>query len=192
MVWWITFLFISRGWPGGCASLTRGTHGTKMHYGEKGKPAEAVWCFGQYSAAKPCESPAIHVDVTLTHITYLSIVTDHIHIFMETIFPNGSGIFHQVNISYHKAIFFWNGLRNTTTNSKCWHSPDFNSIEHLWDVLDKQVQPMEASPRNFQDLKDLLLTSLWQIPQHTFKGQVESMPRRVRAVLVAKGEPTQY
>ncbi|XP_047013707.1 chloride intracellular channel protein 5a isoform X2 [Ictalurus punctatus] len=41
---------------------------------------------------------------------------------------------------------------------------------------------MEALPSNLQDLKDLLLTSWCQIPQHTFRSLVESMPRRVRAV----------
>ncbi len=71
-------------------------------------------------------------------------------------------------------------------------SPDLNSIEHLWDVMKKQVRSMEAPPRNLQDLKDLLLTSWYQTPQHTFRGLVESMPRWVRAVLAAKGGPTQY
>jgi len=39
------------------------------------------------------------------------------------------------------------------------NSPDLNPIEHLWDVLNKQVRSMEAPPHNLQDLKDLLLTS---------------------------------
>ncbi|ROL43687.1 ATP-binding cassette sub-family C member 8 [Anabarilius grahami] len=46
-------------------------------------------------------------------------------------------------------------------------------IEQLWDVLNKQVRSMEAPPRNLQDLKDLLLTSWCQIPQHTFRGVVD-------------------
>ncbi|MCI4386854.1 hypothetical protein PGIGA_G00067410 [Pangasianodon gigas] len=66
------------------------------------------------------------------------------------------------------------------------NSPDLNPIEHLWDVLDKQVRSIEAPPHNLQDLKDLLLTSWCQIPQHTFRSLVESMPRWVRAVLVAQ------
>ncbi|KAK3509804.1 hypothetical protein QTP70_011627 [Hemibagrus guttatus] len=55
------------------------------------------------------------------------------------------------------------------------NSPDLNPIQHLWDVLDKQVRSMEAPPHNLQDLKDLLLTSWCQIPQHTFRDLVESM-----------------
>ena len=33
VVWWLTFSFTSRGWLG--ASLTSGTHNTRMHYGKK-------------------------------------------------------------------------------------------------------------------------------------------------------------
>ncbi|KAK3551827.1 hypothetical protein QTP70_029006 [Hemibagrus guttatus] len=68
------------------------------------------------------------------------------------------------------------------------HSPDLNPIQHLWYVLDKQVRSMEAPPHNLQDLKDLLLTSWCQIPQHTFRDLVESMPRRVRTVVWHKGD----
>ncbi|KAK3549510.1 hypothetical protein QTP86_002481 [Hemibagrus guttatus] len=39
----------------------------------------------------------------------------------------------------------------------CPNSTDLNTIEHLWDVLNKQVRSMEAPPHNLQDLKDLLL-----------------------------------
>lgn len=54
-------------------------------------------------------------------------------------------------------------------------------------MLDKQVWFMEAPPPNLDNLKYLLLTSWCQIPQHTFRGLVESVPLRVRAVLGAKG-----
>lgn len=43
--------------------------------------------------------------------------------------------------------------------------PDLNPIEHLLDVLDKQVRSMEAPAS--QDL-----------PQHTLRALVESIPRR--------------
>ena len=138
---------------------------------------------------------AIHVDVTLIRITYPGIVADHVHPFMETVFPDGSGIFQQDKASCHKANILqeWFEEHNRKFRVLTWppNSPDLNPIEHLWDVLDKQVRSMEASPRNFQDLKDLLLTSWCQIPQSTFKGLEDSMPRRVGAVFATKGGPTQ-
>ncbi|KAK3529377.1 hypothetical protein QTP70_029484, partial [Hemibagrus guttatus] len=95
---------------------------------------------------------AIHVDVTLTRSTYLSIVADH----------------------------EWFYEHNNQFEVLTWppNSPDLNPIEHLWDVLNKQVRSMESPPYDLQDLKDLLLTSWCQIPQHTFRDLVESMPRR--------------
>ncbi|KAK3520060.1 hypothetical protein QTP70_011983 [Hemibagrus guttatus] len=56
------------------------------------------------------------------------------------------------------------------------NSPDLNPIEHLWDFLDKQFRSMEDPSHNLEDLEDLLLTSWCQIPQHTFRDLVESMP----------------
>ena len=143
-----------------------------------------------------CLGPAIHLDVTLTHTTYLNIAADHVHPFMETIFPDGCGFFQQDNTPCKKTNMFqeWFEEHNNKFEVLTWppNSPDLNPIEHLWDVLDKQIQSMEAPPCNIQDLKDLLLTSWCQIPQHTFRGLVESMPQRVRAVLAAKGGPAQY
>ncbi len=62
--------------------------------------------------------PVIHVDVTLTHTTYLSIVTDHVHLFMETVFPGGCGLFQQDNAPT-KQKWFRNGLRSATTSLRC-------------------------------------------------------------------------
>ncbi|KAJ4948457.1 hypothetical protein JOQ06_019991 [Pogonophryne albipinna] len=64
------------------------------------------------------------------------------------------------------------------------NSPDLNPVEHLWDVLDKQVRSMEAPPRNLQDIKDLLLMCWCQTPQHTFRDLLGSMDLVVRAVFV--------
>ena len=50
--------------------------------------------------------PAIYVDVTLTHITYLSIVEGHVLPFMETVFPDGCGLFQQDDMPCHKAKIF--------------------------------------------------------------------------------------
>ena len=44
------------------------------------------------------------VDNTLTHTTYLSIVTNHVLPFMETVFPDGCGLFQQDYASCHKAM----------------------------------------------------------------------------------------
>ncbi len=83
--------------------------------------------------------PAIHVDVT-----YLSIVADHGHSFMETVFPGGCGLFRQDNAPCYKAKMVQEWFEENNNNEfevMTWppNSPDIYPIEHLWDVLNKQV-----------------------------------------------------
>ncbi|KAK3525097.1 hypothetical protein QTP86_015271 [Hemibagrus guttatus] len=119
----------------------------------------------------------------------------HVHPFMETLFPDGCGLFQQDNAPCYKAKMAqeWFDEHNSQFEVLNWppNSPDLNPIQHLWDVLDKQVRSMKAPPHNLQDINDLLLISWCQIPQHTFRDLVEPMPRQVKAVLAAKGGPTQ-
>lgn len=44
---------------------------------------------------------------------------------------------------------------------------------------EKQVFSLKAPPHNLGDLKDLLLMTWCQIPQHNFRGLVEIMPQKV-------------
>ncbi|KAK3523811.1 hypothetical protein QTP70_010172 [Hemibagrus guttatus] len=87
--------------------------------------------------------PAVHVDVTVTRSTYLSIAADHVHSFMETLFPDGCGLFQQDNAPCHKAemVQEWFDDHNNQFEELTPppNSPDLNPIQHLWDVLDKQV-----------------------------------------------------
>ncbi|KAK3526203.1 hypothetical protein QTP70_017761, partial [Hemibagrus guttatus] len=94
-----------------------------------------------------------------------------------------SNISQQDNVPCHKAkmVQEWFDEHNNRFEVLTWppNSPDLNLIEHLWDVLDKQVRSMEAPPHNLQDFMGLLLTFWCQIPQHTFRDLVESMPRQL-------------
>lgn len=61
---------------------------------EEGKLAEVVWHFGQCSVGKLCLLPSIWL--FLWHVPpVLTIVVDHAHHFMETVFPDAFGLFQQ-------------------------------------------------------------------------------------------------
>lgn len=79
--------------------------------------------------------------------TYLSIITHHVHPMMETLFPDGIGLFQQDNTPCHKV----------TMAQECF--------EDEFKVLTRPPNTSDLSPPNFYDLKDLLPTSWCQIPQ---------------------------
>ncbi len=66
-------------------------------------------------------------------------------------------------------------------------SPDLNPIEHLWDVVEREIRIMGVPPTNLQKLRDAIKSIWTKISDEWFQHLVESMPRRIKAVLKAKG-----
>ncbi len=71
-------------------------------------------------------------------------------------------------------------------------SPDLNPMEHLWDVMKREIRIMNAQPTNLQQLRDAIMSIWTKISEEFFQHLVESMPRRIKAVQNAKGGPTWY
>ncbi|GBP03423.1 Transposable element Tcb1 transposase [Eumeta japonica] len=69
-------------------------------------------------------------------------------------------------------------------------SPDLNPIEHIWDVLDKKVRKYDISSR--ETLKTALIRAWSEITPDITENLVNSMPRRLQAVIDAQGGPTKY
>ncbi|GFT57942.1 transposable element Tcb2 transposase [Trichonephila clavipes] len=71
-------------------------------------------------------------------------------------------------------------------------SPELNHIKHLWDILEQGVKGHHTTPTNLTELWRAL-ANIWQvIPVERFQKLVESMPRRVAAVIKIRGGPTRY
>ncbi len=51
---------------------------------------------------------------------------------------------------------------------------------------------MDVQPANLQQLRDAIMSIWTKISEEYFQHLVESMPRRIKAVLKAKGGPTRY
>ncbi len=56
-------------------------------------------------------------------------------------------------------------------------SPDLNLIEHLWDVVEREIHIMDVQPTNLQQLCDAIMTIWTNISEESFQHLVESMPQ---------------
>ena len=69
-------------------------------------------------------------------------------------------------------------------------SPDLNPIENLWSILNSRMKDHCCSTKEelFEELK-----AAWEaLPVETLTSLVDSVPRRLQAVIDAKGYPTKY
>ena len=76
------------------------------------------------------------------------------------------------------------------------YSPDLSPIEHLWDELDRRVRrcrnPPPPPPQTLGQLRTALLEEWENIPMRKINALVNSMQRRIMAVIHATGGHTRY
>jgi transposase len=71
-------------------------------------------------------------------------------------------------------------------------SPDLNPIEHLWAHLKRRLAEYDTEPSGMIELWERVQVEWNKIPQQVCMDLIESMPRRIAAVLKAKGGNTKY
>ncbi len=69
-------------------------------------------------------------------------------------------------------------------------SLDLNRIEHLWGILKRKVEERKVS--NIHQLCDVVMEEWKRTPVATCESLVNSMPKRVKAVLENNGGHTKY
>ena len=72
------------------------------------------------------------------------------------------------------------------------YSPDCNPIEHCWDQLDRAVRQRDPAPSSLQELRAALLEEWENLSQRNVNKLIDSMPRRIGAVLESRGGYTRY
>ena len=101
-------------------------------------------------------------------------------------------IFQQDNASCHTAKSTKSWMARNSIRLLDWpaQSPDLNPIEHLWDGLGRQLGSRAFSNNNqlWQHLQEQ-----WKLLSRLYISKlVESMPRRIQAVIDARGGYTRY
>ena len=107
-------------------------------------------------------------------------------------FGEGPFLFQHDNAPVHKARSIQKWFVEISVEEIHWpaQSPDINPIKPLWDELESRLQARPNRLTSVPDLTNALLAEWKQVPAAMFQHLVVSLPRRVEAVIAAKGGPT--
>ena len=67
------------------------------------------------------------------------------------------------------------------------NSPDLNTIENLWSILEETMKSEKDQPKNIADLEKLLQGAWKKIKLDTLENLVKSRRDRVRDIVKKKG-----
>ena len=103
-------------------------------------------------------------------------------------------IFQQDNDSKHTSKAAQKWFENNEIEVLEWpaQSPDLSPIEHLWEYLEWRLAAYKTEPKGMLELWERIEIEWDKIPLEVCMNLIESMPRRIAAVLKAKGGYTRY
>ncbi len=103
-------------------------------------------------------------------------------------------IFQDDNAPAHRAAAVSDFHEATGVRRLPWpsRSPDLNPIEHVWDSITRRINSRPNIAESLHQLEVWVREEWRQLPQPDIDALIDSMPRRVRAVIIARGGSTQY
>ncbi len=139
--------------------------------------------------------PLVPTEHRLNTTVYLSIVADHVHPFMTTVYSSSDVYFQQDNAPCHKAqiISDWFLEHDNEFTLLKWppQSPDLNPIEQLWDVVEREIRIMNVQPTNLQQLRDAIMSIWTKINEECFNTLLNLCHEELRQLWRRLG-PTRY
>jgi hypothetical protein len=108
--------------------------------------------------------------------------------------PEVSIIFQQDNDPKHFSKRAQNWFKSEEIRLLDWpaQSRDLSPIEHLWQHLKKRLNSYERSARGVWELWKRIDAEWGKIEVEEYQKLIESMPRRLEAVIQANGGHTKY
>lgn len=103
-------------------------------------------------------------------------------------------VFQQDGDPKHKSGLATDWLEDHNITTLKWpaQSQDLNPIEHLWEHVKQQLNAYETFPSGMHELWCRVEAEWAKITPDVCANLINSMPRRIQAVLKEKGGPTKY
>ncbi|KAI7957275.1 hypothetical protein MJO28_004370 [Puccinia striiformis f. sp. tritici] len=114
--------------------------------------------------------------------------------FMDTINKEKCPTLMEDNAAVHTALLSYEyRASNDIRKINNWpaQSPDFNPIKNVWKDLKVAAQTL-YNPSSIAELKEAIGQAWDNYLAHTFNNLLQSMPRRMQAVVDTKGGPTRW
>ena len=126
---------------------------------------------------------------------YVAILKDHLlPSIEESGIPKEEVMFQQNNDPKHTSGKATKWFEDNDINVLDWapQSPDINPIEHLWQHIKKRLGEYSRMAKGVWELWERVAEVWNEIPPEVCQNLIESMPRRLKAVIKAKGGHTKY
>jgi len=140
--------------------------------------------------------PLVRIIGTLRQEHYREILKSNLRTASRTLFHGRKGCFMQDNAPCHKSRMMQHFFNSRAFAGRfrllAWPpcSPDLNPIENCWSLLKRRI--WSRCPRTVEELWRFSQEEWDKITQKTINAPIESMPRRIRAVVAVRGGHTKY
>ena len=138
---------------------------------------------------------ACKIDGKMDADLYCKILEDELQETLEYYDKSSSDIiFQQDNDSKHTSKKAQTWFKNHGFQLLQWpaQSSDLNPIEHLWTHVKRRIEEDEEPPNSVHKLWDRIQEEWDKVEPDVCQNLIESMPRRLNAVLKANGGYTKY
>lgn len=135
----------------------------------------------------------LHVcEGTVKSEQYIQILEQNLPGVRRSLFNNRSYTFQQDNAKPHTSRVTTAWFRRNRIKPMQWpaNSPDLSPIENIWRYLKRKIN--QRRPKNVKQLEQYLKEEWNRVPVDLVRKQVNSMPRRLAAVIKWKGDVTKW
>jgi transposase len=156
----------------------------------KHSPSRMFWgCFSWRGLG-----PIVPLKGSVTGQTHAKIIHDYVVPTLDEYFPSCNGMFQEDNAPPHRSKIALAARKDAKIVTLQWpaQSPDLNPIENMWAEMKAMVRRRDPPPSNIQMLEKYVKDAWDDIPPEYYKKLIDSMPRRIEAVIAANGYSINY